>query len=93
MLDSADLVDEEPAVEEDEVDDGYVLEEKDEKLEKKRKKTRVSGRLGAGTRSTRNLDGLEKAPCETERRLSLQAENIASNAPAFRRISIETDVQ
>jgi len=34
VLDSADLVDEEPAVEEDEVDEGYVLEEEDEELEK-----------------------------------------------------------
>ena len=32
VLDSADLVDEESAVEEDEVDEGYVLEEEDEGL-------------------------------------------------------------
>lgn len=52
VLDSADLVDEEPAVEEDEVDEGYVLEEEDEELEKKTKKTRVSGRSVAATKTT-----------------------------------------
>ena len=34
VLDSMDLVGEEPAVEEDEVAEGYVLEEEDEELEK-----------------------------------------------------------
>ena len=36
VLDSADLVDEEPGVEEDDVDESYVLEEEDEELENHR---------------------------------------------------------
>ena len=45
VLDSADLVDEEPAVEEDEVDEGYVLEEQDEEPEKEDESL---GPLGGG---------------------------------------------
>ena len=48
VLDSADLVDEEPAVEEDEVDEGYVLEEEDEELEKEEEEDEGLGPLGGG---------------------------------------------
>ena len=48
VLDSADLVDEEPAVEEDEVDEGYALEEEDEELEKEEKEDEGLGPLRGG---------------------------------------------
>jgi len=46
VLDSADLVDEAPAVEEDEVDEGYFLEEEDEDLEKEEEEDEGLGLLG-----------------------------------------------
>ncbi len=51
----ADVLDvEAPTIEEDEVDEGYVLLDEDEELEKEERKTRASGRLGAGTRTSRS---------------------------------------
>ncbi|GAC1499273.1 MAG: hypothetical protein NVS1B2_22880 [Vulcanimicrobiaceae bacterium] len=44
----ADLVEDEPAVEEDEVDEGYVLEEEDEELEKEEEEDEGLGPLGGG---------------------------------------------
>ncbi len=44
----AELVDDEPAVEEDEVDEGYVLEEEDEELEKDEEEDEGLGPLGGG---------------------------------------------
>ena len=48
VLDSADLVDEEPGVEEDDVDESYVLEEEDEELEKEEEEDEGLGPLGRG---------------------------------------------
>ena len=44
----ADLVDEEPAVADDEVDEGYVPKEEDEELEKEDEEDEGPGRLGGG---------------------------------------------
>ena len=48
VLDSADIVDEEPTVEKDEVDEGYVLKEEDEELEKEEEEDEGLGPLGGG---------------------------------------------
>ena len=44
----ADVLEEEPAVEEEEVDEGYVLEDEDEELEKEEEEDEGLGPLGGG---------------------------------------------
>ena len=44
----ADLVEDAPVVEEDEIDEGYVLEEEDEELEKEEEEDEGLGPLGGG---------------------------------------------
>ena len=76
VLDSADLVDEEPGVEEDDVDESYVLEEEDEELEKEEEEDEGLGPLGGGAEDYCVTCGPHPSGNAGCTRLSSQAANI-----------------